>query len=231
MLELGVDGPVFLRHESRDLVFALANHAQRRTLHAARRQTGSNFLPQQGRQIEAHQEIERAPGLLRIDEVDRQLARLRHGFAHRVLGDLVEHDALHVLALERALGLQQLVQMPGDGLALAVRVGREIQRFRLLQRSRYGIDMLLIAFDDLILHGEMTLRIDGALFRHQIPHVTVGGEHLEVLAEVLLDGLRLGRRLHDNEIAAQSRLMQGVGALFEDQVFHLRVGGLLARAD
>ena len=128
---------------------------------------------------------------------------LRHRFAHRVLGDLVEHHALHVLALELALRLQELVQMPGDGLALAVGVGREEQRLGLLQRARDGVDVLLVALDHLVLHREVVLRVDRAFLRHEIAHVAVRGEHLEVLAEVFLDGLRLGRRFHDNEVAAQ----------------------------
>jgi hypothetical protein len=87
----------------------------------------------------------------------------------------------------------------------------------------------LVALDHLVLHREVVRRVDRAFLGHQVAHVAVGGQHLEVLAEVLLDGLRLGRRLHDNEIAAQSRLMQRVRALFEDQVFHLSVSGFLAR--
>ena len=146
-----------------------------------------------------------------------------HGLEHAVLGDFIEHDALHFLTLQFALGLQQFVQMPGDGLALAVGVGCEIQGFRLLQGTRNGIDVLLVALHHLILHREAMRGIHGAFLRHQIPNMAVGGKNLEVLTEVFLDGLRLGRRFHDNEVAAQSRLMQSVGALFEDQVFHLRV--------
>ena len=118
--------------------------------------------------------------------------------------------------------------MPGDRFALAVRVGREEQGIGFLQGTGNGVDMLLIAFDHLVLHGEVMLGVDGAFFRHEVAHVAVRGQYLEILAEVLLDGLRLGRRFHDNEIAAQSRLMQSVGALFEDQVFHLSVSGFLA---
>jgi hypothetical protein len=115
-------------HERGDLVLALADHAQRRALHAAGGQSGPHFLPQQRREVEADQVVERAPRLLRVDQIDRQFARLRHRLAHRVLGDLVEHDALHVLALELApCALEQLEQMPGDRLALAIGVGREEQ--------------------------------------------------------------------------------------------------------
>jgi hypothetical protein len=58
--------------------------------------------------------------------------------------------------------------------------------------------VLLIALHHLIFHGEVVLGIDGPFLRHEIAHVAIGGQHLEILAEVLLDGLRLGRRLHDD---------------------------------
>ena len=41
------------------------------------------------------------------------------------------------------------------------------------------------------------LGIDRALFGLEIAHVTIGGEHLEVAPQVLLEGLRLGRRFDD----------------------------------
>ena len=112
MCKFGVDGPVFARDERGDFVFSLADHAQGGTLHAARGQARAHLLPQQRREIESHQKIQRAPRLLRVHQIDGQLARARHGFAHRVLGDFVEHDALHVLALELALGFEELMQMP-----------------------------------------------------------------------------------------------------------------------
>ena len=81
-----------------------------------------------------------------------------------------------------------------------------IQSLGLLERAGDGVDVLLIALDELVLHREVMLRVDGAFLRHQIAHVAVGGQDFEVLAEVLLDGLRLGRRFHDNEVVAQSRV-------------------------
>ena len=92
--------------ERGDLVLAFADHAQRRALHAAGGQSRANLLPQQRRQIESHQEIEGTPRLLGVDQVDRQLARLRHRLLNRRLGDLVEHHPLHGLALQFAFGLQ-----------------------------------------------------------------------------------------------------------------------------
>ena len=73
--KLGIDGPVLARHERGDLVLALADHAQRGTLHPAGRQPRTHLLPQQRREIEAHQKIQCAARLLRVHQVDRQLAR------------------------------------------------------------------------------------------------------------------------------------------------------------
>ena len=92
------DRPVFLRLERRDLVLALDDEAQRRALHAARGQPAPHLLPEQRRQIEADQIVERAPRLLRVDELLGEIARLLDGFLDRALRDLVEHDALHRLS-------------------------------------------------------------------------------------------------------------------------------------
>ncbi len=58
--------------------------------------------------------------------------------------------------------------------------------------------MLLVALDHAVFHGETVLGIYGAFLRHQIAHVAIRSQHLEILAEILLDGLRLGRRFNDN---------------------------------
>ena len=50
--------------EALDLLLALHDEAKRRALHAARRQPAPDLLPQQRREIEADQVIERAPRLL-----------------------------------------------------------------------------------------------------------------------------------------------------------------------
>jgi hypothetical protein len=103
-----------------------------------------------------------------------------------------------VLAVEHALFLEQLGEVPGNGFALAVRVGRQIQSVGFLQRPGDGLNVFLVLFQDLIAHREFALRIDRAFLRHQVPDVPIGSEHLEILAEVLLDGLRLCRRFHDD---------------------------------
>src|SRR4029077_5810249 len=67
---LAGDGPVLERIERLDLLFALADHAQRRALHPAGRKPAAHFLPQQRRQVEAHQIVERAARLLSVDQVE-----------------------------------------------------------------------------------------------------------------------------------------------------------------
>ena len=47
VFQFGVDGPVFAGDKCGDFVFALAYHAQCRTLHASRRQAGPHLLPEQ----------------------------------------------------------------------------------------------------------------------------------------------------------------------------------------
>ena len=200
VLELGIDGPVFARHERRDLILALADHPQRGALHPSRGQPRTHLLPEQRRQIEPDQKVEGAARLLGVHEVDRQASRLGHRFAHGILGDLVEHHALHLFAVEGPVRLQKLMQVPGNRLALAIGVGREVQGIGLLEGTHDGVDVLLIALDHLVFHREVMLRVDGAFLGHQIPNMTVRGENFEVLAEVFLDGFRLGRRFHDYEV-------------------------------
>src|SRR6185436_14593228 len=43
VLAFAIERPVFLRHERRYFLFALADHAQRRALHAPRREAAANF--------------------------------------------------------------------------------------------------------------------------------------------------------------------------------------------
>jgi hypothetical protein len=166
-----------------------------------RGEAGLDLLPQERRKVEAHQVVEGAPRLVRVDQVVVESAfGLLDRSAHRVPGDLVEAHASQVLAVERALLAQDLREVPGNRLALAVRVGREVEGVRLLHRALDGVDLRLALVDELVLHLEIALGVDRAFLLDEVAHVAVGGEHLEVRAEVLLDGLGLGRRLDDDEV-------------------------------
>jgi hypothetical protein len=100
--ELASMRPVLARLEGFDLFLALHDHAQRRRLHASGRESALHLAPQHRREVEADQVVERAPRLLRVDQVAGHLARMRDGFLDRARRDLGEHHAMQRLVLEQA---------------------------------------------------------------------------------------------------------------------------------
>ncbi len=80
------------------------------------------------------------------------------------------------------------------------KVGRQIERVGLGRGLGDRIDMLFVLFDDLVVHREVVVGVDRAFLGHEIAHVAVGRQHVEVLAEVLVDRLRLGWRFDDEQI-------------------------------
>src|SRR3972149_2446449 len=68
-IEVGFDGPVFACDEFFDLLLALDDEPQRRTLYTPGRQPAAHLFPQQRREVETHEVIERAPRLLGVDEI------------------------------------------------------------------------------------------------------------------------------------------------------------------
>ena len=100
---------------------------------------------------------------------------------------------MHALAFDQAALLQDLADMPADRLAFAIQVGREIDVVSQLGCLGDRVDMLLVTLDHLVGHGETMLGIDRALLRLQVTHMAIGGQDLEVLAEVFVDRLGLGR--------------------------------------
>ena len=197
---VGFDRPVFARLERFDFLFALADHAQRRRLHAPGRQAALHLAPQHRRQVEADQVIQRPTRLLRIDQVVRQLPRRGHGGLDRLGRDLGEHHPVQLLALGQATLVEDLADVPADRLAFAIQVGREIDVVGQLGGLGNRVDVFLVTLDHLVGHGETMLGIDRALLRPQVAHVAVGGQHLEVLAEVFVDRLGLGWRFDDEQV-------------------------------
>src|SRR5882724_4180401 len=119
------------------------------------------------------------------------------GGAHRVLRDFVELDAEKLGPV--FLALQNLPQMPGNRLALTIRIGRQVNvlgAFRgLLQLS----DERFPLGGDLVGGVEILLDLNTELAFGQIPHMTHGGLHAEVRSEVLVDRLRFRGRLNDDQ--------------------------------
>ena len=76
--EVRVDGPVFFLLERLDFALAFDDQAQGDGLHASGGKTAADFVPKQRRNLIAHEAVEHAAGLLRVDQVaDRYRADVR----------------------------------------------------------------------------------------------------------------------------------------------------------
>ena len=131
-LEGRADLPIFLRLEDLDLALAVDDQAQRDRLHPARRLGARQLAPQDRRQREADQIIERAARPVGVDQILIEPARMLHRLGHRRIGDRVEGHALDV-GRQRLLLPKHFLDVPADRLALAVGVGGEDQRVGVLR--------------------------------------------------------------------------------------------------
>ena len=201
--QLDVDGPELPRLEDLDLGLALADQPQGDRLHAAGRAAARQLAPQHRRQGEADQVVQGAPRQVGVDQLAVQVARMLEGVEHGVLGDLVED---HAADLDPAQGLapaQLLGDVPGDRLALAIRVGGEVEPGGPPDGVGDLLQPLLRAVVHLPVHGEVFVRPHRAVLGRQVAHVAIAGQHLEGAAQVLVDRLRLGRRFDDHDALAR----------------------------
>ena len=193
-----LERPVLLGHERPDLLLAVADHAQRDALHAPRGQPVFDRGPHERAHLVADQPVQHAPGLLRVHQVHVQVPRVQERLGHCALGDLVEREPAH-----RALDALQLRrQVPGDGLALAIGIRRQVHVGRMPRRHPDLRQHRLLAVDGLVLRLEVALDVHAELALRQVHDVAVGGQHHEILAEELRQGLGLGGRLHHDEVLA-----------------------------
>src|SRR5581483_2568666 len=120
--EDAADLPVFGGNEGFNFTFALDDQPHGHALHAAGAQALGDFAPEDGADFPAHDAVEDAARLLGVDPVHVD----GHGVLKRLLDlglrDRVEDDALRLLVRDA----KRFLKVPGDGLALAVQVGRQI---------------------------------------------------------------------------------------------------------
>ena len=86
-----------------------------------RGQAAADLFAQERTDGVANQAVDDAPRLLGIDAVHVDTARVLHRREHGAFGDFVELDAADLLVTVQPEGGQQ---MPGDGFAFAIGVGR-----------------------------------------------------------------------------------------------------------
>src|SRR5262249_13152796 len=84
-----LDAPVLFGHEGADVGLTLADQPNGHRLDAAGAGAPLHAPPEQGADLVAHQTVEDAPGLLRIEEILVNAARVGDGVLHRALGDLI----------------------------------------------------------------------------------------------------------------------------------------------
>src|SRR2546426_12221409 len=157
-----------------------------------------------GGRLVADQAVEHAARLLRVDFPLVDVEGMRQRVGDRVLGDLMEQDAPHLAAVRELAR-----HVPGDGLALAVRVGGEEHPFRGLRGLLDFGEGLGLLLDGHVLGREAVLDVHAELALRQIaqvPHRRLDGV---ARAQVLADRLRLGGRLDDDECALPAPALRG----------------------
>src|SRR6185369_11513729 len=92
-----------------------------------------------------------------------------------------------------------LLDVPPDGLALAVRVGRDEDLVGAPGGRGERLDDLFLAGDDLLGRLEVVVEVDANALLGKVLDVAHRGEHLVLRAEIFINGLRLRGRLYDNE--------------------------------
>ncbi len=63
--------------------------------------------------------------------------------------------------------------MPGNCLALSVRVSCEVERVGILQRLYDCVNVFLVSLYDLLFHREGPLGVDRAFFGHEVANMTI----------------------------------------------------------
>ena len=171
--KLSFDGPVFLGVEGLDRGLPLADQPQGDRLHAPGRSRAGELAPQHRRNGETDEIIECPPCPVGVNQLGVQLPGLRHrgedgGFRH-----LVENHAFHGFAIDQVAVLQQLQNMPADGFAFAVGVGRQDEAVRLAKGAGNFTELFFRAAGHLPFHLEIFIRQDRAVLARQVTDMSV----------------------------------------------------------
>ena len=181
--------PVFLGNELRDLLLAIADQLQRHRLHASRAESAANLVPQDRADLVADEPIEHAARLLRVDHLHVDRARMLHRFLHRLLRDLVEHQAVDLFLLRAEL----FGEVPADRFAFAIGVGRDVDVGGVLRGALQLGNHFLARRQQFVHRRKAFVDVDAELALRQIADVSHRREHLVVASEILVDCFCLRR--------------------------------------
>ena len=145
----------------------------------AERARFGQLAPQHRREAEADEIVERAARLVGVDQMLVEAAAVAHGLEHGGLGDLVEHHALDVDALERARSFSSSSRC--QEIASPSRSG-SVARIRRLAPSltalRDLVDALLPVVERLVDDLEILVGQDRAVLLRQVADVAVARQDL-----------------------------------------------------
>ena len=151
------------------LFLALDDEAHGDRLYAAGREGGFHLFPQHGRELEAHDAVEHAAGLLGVDAVDVDVAGVFDGVEYGAFGDFVEDDAPGLFGVEP----EYLVEVPGDGFSFAVFIGSEPHHVGFGGFGFEGFDEVLLVGGDFVYGGEVVVYVDAEIFLFQVSDMAV----------------------------------------------------------
>ena len=189
------------RPERADLAVAVDQDTERHRLHASGGERRREAPREQRRHRVADETVKETTCLLGVDQGVVDTARSVERRTHGVGRDLGEGDAAEAL-----LGTaEKLAQVPGDGLALTVEVGRQVDGTRCAGTAELRGDGLLPGYDLVV--GSPAARdvkagngaSAGGPSRGQIPDVADGGTDEETIAQNGVDLAGLARGLDDDE--------------------------------
>ncbi len=153
------------------------------------------LLAEERADAEADDAIEEPSRLLGGHAVHIDVAGMGERVLDRGLRDLVEGDALRLLVRN----LQRLLQVPGDRLPFAVGVGSEVDHAGRLGPLLEVLDEVGPIGENAVGRRPVVLDVDAEPALREIADMPLARNHFEIVAEIFVDRLRLGRRLDDDE--------------------------------
>ena len=194
--QIHVQRPILLGLEGSDFVFPVHHQPGGYGLNSAGRQAPANLLPQQRGQLIAYDSIQNPPGLLGIHQGIVNPPGVLNGLADNILGNFVKSNPVGFLLRQ----LQKLLQVPGDGLSLPVRVGCQVDGFRLGGAFAQIRNHIRLILQGKVVGSKVPVNIHAHGALGQVPQVAHAGLHHIVRPQIFSNGFRLGRRLHNHKI-------------------------------
>ena len=196
-IQMCIDRPVFNWIERLDLTFALHDQAESDSLHTAGGESATYLIPEQRGDLVAHDAIEHTAGLLRVHQVAVDGTGIQERSLDGLGRDLIKGDAMDG-ALGRVVA-QLIFKMCRDGLAFAVRIGRQVHSLCTLGQLLEAVHHLyFIRHHDQVGRKTAVFEFDTNLVLGQILHVAQRGFDDVVLTEIFVDRLGLRGRFDDH---------------------------------